>query len=154
MKQVSLYRISTLYEQTICEQVLSCCVVMIIPIPLPQHQHTFLSETTFRPGLPWSSSGRNEQNESDFILFILTWRRPGQSWSKHRLWQKVCWCWGRGIGIRLLFCECMSTVCLLAVRLQLEECLQMKDENRSSARWKMSTKSLGQPSPVHCWRYI
>ena len=23
----------------------------------------FLSETTFRPGLPWSSSGRNEQNE-------------------------------------------------------------------------------------------
>ena len=32
----------------------------------------FLSETTFRPGLPWSSSG---------------------------LWQKkVCWCWGRGIG--------------------------------------------------------
>ena len=36
---------------------------LIIPIPLPQHQHTFLSETTFRPGLPWSSSGRNEQNE-------------------------------------------------------------------------------------------
>ena len=32
MKQVSLYRISTLYEQTICEQVLSCWVVMIIPI--------------------------------------------------------------------------------------------------------------------------
>ena len=24
----------------------------LIPIPLPQHQHTFLSETTFRPGLP------------------------------------------------------------------------------------------------------
>ena len=35
------------------EQVLSCWVVMIIPIPLPQK----------------------------------------------RLWQKVCWCWGRGIGI-------------------------------------------------------
>ena len=28
-----------------------------------------------------------------------TWRRPGQSWSKRRLWQKVCWCWGRGIDI-------------------------------------------------------
>ena len=41
------------------EQVLSCWVVMIIPIPLPQHQHTF----------------------------------------KRRLWQKVCWSWGRGIGI-------------------------------------------------------
>ena len=37
------------------EQVLSCWVVMIIPIPLPQYQHTFLSETTFRPRLPWSS---------------------------------------------------------------------------------------------------
>ena len=60
----------------------------LIPIPLPQHQHTFLSETTFRPGLPWSSSGRNEQNEADFILLISTWRRPGQSWSKRRLWQK------------------------------------------------------------------
>ena len=60
----------------------------LIPIPLPQHQHTFLSETTFRPGLPWSSSGRNEQNEIRFILFISTWRRPGQSWSKRRLWQK------------------------------------------------------------------
>ena len=62
----------------------------LIPIPLPQHQHTFLSETTFRPGLPWSSSGQNEQNEIRFILFISTWRNPWQSWSKRRLWQKKC----------------------------------------------------------------
>ena len=27
------------------EQVLSCWVFMIIPIPLPQHQHTFFSKT-------------------------------------------------------------------------------------------------------------
>ena len=32
-------------------------------------------------------------------IFFSTWRRPGQSWSKRRLWQKVCGCWGRGIGI-------------------------------------------------------
>ena len=37
------------------------------------------------------------KGQADFILFISTWRRPGQSWSKRRLGQKVCWCWGRGI---------------------------------------------------------
>ena len=31
-------------NKTTFEQVLSCWVVMIIPIPLPQHQHTFGAE--------------------------------------------------------------------------------------------------------------
>ena len=31
----------------ICLNMYSCWVVMFIPFPLPQHQHTFLSETTF-----------------------------------------------------------------------------------------------------------
>ena len=44
-------------------------------------------------------SKRVHVGQADFNLFISTWRRPGQSWSKRRLWQKVCWCWGRGIGI-------------------------------------------------------
>ena len=29
-----------------------------------------------------------KMKSADFILFISTWRRPGQSWSKRRLWQK------------------------------------------------------------------
>ena len=45
------------------EQVLSCWVVMIIPIPLPQHRLSapahFLSETTFRPDEDQGNPGRN-----------------------------------------------------------------------------------------------
>ena len=79
----------------------SCWVVMIIPIPLPQHQHTFLSETTFRPGLPWSSSGRNEQNESDSFCSFRPDDDQGNPGRNVVSDKKVCWCWGRGIGIRL-----------------------------------------------------
>ena len=49
----------------------------------------FLSETTFRPGLPWSSLGRNEQNEISLTYM----------YSLANGVLKVCWCWGRGIGI-------------------------------------------------------
>ena len=101
---------------------------MIIPIPLPQHQHTFCQRRRFDqdcPGLRqvemnkmksvrwvWHTpvSKRVHVGQADFILFISTWRRPGQSWSKRRLWQKVCWCWGRGIGIvPLMLTLCVKT---------------------------------------------
>ena len=48
--------------------------MVIIPIPLPQHQHTFLSETTFRPGLPWSSGVRSKWtkwNQPDLHMYTL-----------------------------------------------------------------------------------
>ena len=67
MKQVSLYRISTLYKQTICEQVLSCWVVMIIPIPLPQRQHTFCQRRRFDQDCP--GHRQVEMNKMNLISF-------------------------------------------------------------------------------------
>ena len=59
--------------------------VAILPFPLPQHQHTFLSETTFRPGLPWSSSGRNEQNEISLTYMYMTKKCAGAD-MRERKW--------------------------------------------------------------------
>ena len=58
--------------------------ISLIPIPLPQHQHTFLSEMSFRPGLPWSSSAsfcsfRPDEDQGN----------PGRNVVSDK---KVCWC--------------------------------------------------------------
>ena len=65
----------------------------VIPIPLPQHQHTFCQRRRFDQDCPGLRQVEMNKKESAWPT------RPGQSWSKRRLWQKVCWCWGRGIGI-------------------------------------------------------
>ena len=55
-----------------------------------------LTGTRFGAGAKFRPRSRTAFSES---LSLCEERRPGQSWSKRRLWQKVCWCWVRGIGI-------------------------------------------------------
>ena len=52
-----------LVKYRVNEKVLSCWVVIIIQLHLPLNTFCPRRRFFFRPGLLWSSSGQNEQNE-------------------------------------------------------------------------------------------
>ena len=96
----------------------------LIPIPLPQHQHTFLSETETDQDCPGLRQVEmNKMKSASFCSFRPDEDQdnPGRNIVSDK---KVCWCWGRGIGIIMTTQQertCSHIVCSYKVEIRYNE---------------------------------